>query len=96
VSAEELEARVLEEVLQKLKSPEVLLKIQELAQENEMNDVQLQSSLNNIGETWKYLYPQEQAKIMKLLINFVELRENGINIQMNMDGFNALLFGLGA
>jgi DNA invertase Pin-like site-specific DNA recombinase len=96
VPAEELEARVLEEVLQKLKSPEVLLKIHELANENETNDTQLQSSLNNIGETWKYLYPQEQAKIMKLLINFIELKEDGINIQMNMDGFNTLLFGLGA
>jgi hypothetical protein len=33
---------------------------------------------------------------MKLLINFIELREDGLNIQINMEGFNALLLGLGA
>lgn len=96
VPAEALEATVTEEVLLKLKSPEVMLKIQELAKENTIDETHLQSSLKNINETWKYLYPQEQSRIMKLLINFIELREDGLNIQMNMDGFNALLFGLGA
>jgi hypothetical protein len=96
VPAEGLEARVVEEVLLKLKSPEVMLKIHELAKENTLDETHLQSSLKNLAETWKYLYPQEQSRIMKLLVNFIELRENGLNIQMNMDGFNELLFGLGA
>jgi hypothetical protein len=95
VPAEGLEARVVEEILLKLKSPEVMLKIQELAEESGINESQLQSSLRNLSETWKYLYPQEQSRIMKLLINFIELQEDGMNIQMNMDGFNALLLGLG-
>ncbi|GHT94779.1 hypothetical protein FACS1894122_11740 [Alphaproteobacteria bacterium] len=80
----------------KLKSLEVMLKIQELAKENAVDEKQLRSSLENLGETWKYLYPQEQSRIMRLLINFIELRENGLNIQMNMNGFNTLLLGLGA
>ncbi|GHU19462.1 integrase [Alphaproteobacteria bacterium] len=96
VSAEGLEARVIDEVLLKLKSLEVMLKIQELAKENAVDEKQLRSSLENLGETWKYLYPQEQSRIMRLLINFIELRENGLNIQMNMNGFNTLLLGLGA
>jgi (p)ppGpp synthase/HD superfamily hydrolase len=93
VPAEGIEVRVVDEVLLKLKSPEVMLKIQELAEESGIS--QLQSSLRNLSETWKYLYPQEQSQIMKLLINFIELREDGLNIQMNLDGFNALLLGLG-
>jgi hypothetical protein len=96
VPAEGLEARVVEEILLKLKSPEVMLKIQELAEESGINESQLQSSLRNLSETWKYLYPPEQSRIMKLLINFIELREDGLNIQMNLDGFNALLLNLGA
>lgn len=96
VPAEELESRVVEEILVKLKSPEVMLKIQDLSKENAVDEAQLRLSLENISEIWKYLYPQEQSRIMKLLINFIELREDGLNIQMDMDGFNALLFALGA
>jgi hypothetical protein len=96
VPAETLERNVVDEILLKLKSPEVTLKVQELARENAVDEAQLQSSLKNLGETWKYLYPQEQLRVMRLLINFIEIKETGLNIQMNMDGFNELLFGLGA
>jgi DNA invertase Pin-like site-specific DNA recombinase len=96
VPAEGIEAKIIDEILLKLKSPEVMLKVHELAKENAVDETKLQSSLKNLTETWKYLYPQEQSRIMKLLVNFIELRENGLNIQMNMEGFNELLFGLGA
>jgi DNA invertase Pin-like site-specific DNA recombinase len=95
IPAEGIENKVMEEVLLKLKSPEVMLKIHELARENTVDEAQLQLSLRNLSETWKYLYPQEQSRIMKMLVNSIELHENGLNIQMNMDGFNSLLFGLG-
>ncbi|GHT94231.1 hypothetical protein FACS1894122_10650 [Alphaproteobacteria bacterium] len=95
VPAEGIEEKVVEEVLMKLKSPEIMLKIQELANENAVDEKQLRSSLEKLSETWTYLYPQEQMRIMNLLINFIELREDGLNIQMNMDGFNTLLLGLG-
>jgi hypothetical protein len=95
VPAEGIEAKVVDEILLKLKSPEVMLKIHELAKENAVNRVQLQSSLRNISETRTYLYPQEQTRIMQLPVNFIELKEDGLNIQMNLNGFNTLLFGLG-
>ncbi|GHT92024.1 integrase [Alphaproteobacteria bacterium] len=95
VPADSIESRVIEEVLQKLKSPEVMLKIQELAKENTVDEKQLQTSLQNLSETWTYLYPQEQMRIMKLLVDFIEIKEDSLNIQMNMDGFNTLLLGLG-
>ena len=95
IPAEGIEAKVVDEVLLKLKSPEVVLKVRELAKENAVEEEQLQSSLRNLSETWKYLYPQEQSRIMKLLINQIELREDGLNIQMNMNGFDNLLLSLG-
>jgi DNA invertase Pin-like site-specific DNA recombinase len=95
VPAEGIEAKVIDEILLKLKSPEVMLKTHELAKENAVNDTQLRSSLRNISETWRYLYPQEQIKIAQLLVDFIELKENGLNIQMNLNGFNTLLLGLG-
>jgi DNA invertase Pin-like site-specific DNA recombinase len=58
VPAEGVEAKVTEEVLLKLKSPEVMLKIHNLALENAVGEAQLQSSLRNLSETWAYLYPQ--------------------------------------
>jgi hypothetical protein len=96
IPAEGIESKVIDEILLKLKSPEIMLKIHELAKENAVNETQLQSSLRNISETWTYLYPQEQIKIAQLLVDFIELKEDGLNIQMNLDGFNTLLFGLGA
>ncbi|GHT99107.1 hypothetical protein FACS1894126_5120 [Alphaproteobacteria bacterium] len=61
VPAEGLEARVIDEVILKLKSPEVMLKIQELAKENAVDEKQLRSSLENLGETWKYLVVPEEC-----------------------------------
>jgi len=95
IPAEAIEAKVTDEVLLKLKSPEVVLKVRELAKENAVDEDQLQSSLRNLSETWKYLYPQEQSRIMKLLINQIELKKDGLNIQINMDGFDSLLLSLG-
>ncbi|MDR1390971.1 MAG: zinc ribbon domain-containing protein [Holosporales bacterium] len=61
VPAEDVEQKVIGEVLRILKSPEVVMKINNLAeQQNEIEKVELFGALKNLRESWGYLYPAEK------------------------------------
>ena len=49
------------------------------------------SALKNLTEVWNFLYPTEQHKIAKLLLDEVMLADAGIKIKMNLDGFDRVL-----
>ena len=49
------------------------------------------SALNNLTEIWSFLYPSEQQKVSKMLLDEVSLADNGINVKMNLEGFDRVL-----
>jgi hypothetical protein len=54
----------------------------------------LTSALNNLTEVWTYLYPIEQQKICKMLIDVVTISDSGLKIKMNFDGFDKIMMEL--
>jgi hypothetical protein len=52
------------------------------------------TALKNLNEAWNYLYQAEQRKIVRLLVNTVEIHENGLKLNLNLDGFDNLLMEL--
>ena len=70
--------RIIEADAGKTASPEIL-------KEN------IVSALNNLTEVWCFLYPSEQQKVSKMLLDEVTLADNGINVKMNLDGFDRVL-----
>lgn len=76
-----------------MKSPEILVHIDKLVEENkEVSHKDVVDALKNLNDVWGYLYQAEQRKIVKLLVNSVQIQNNGL--KMNLDGLNRLLIEL--
>ncbi len=88
-----------EEIIKILRSPEIVMNINKLAAKDTTisQDVlreNLTSALNNLTEVWTYLYPIEQQKICKMLIDVVTISDSGLKIKMNFDGFDKIMMEL--
>jgi DNA invertase Pin-like site-specific DNA recombinase len=95
IPAEPVEQSVIDEILRILRSPEVVMKLNKLADEkNDVNRNDIMVALKNLNEAWNYLYQAEQKKIVRLLVNTVEIQENGLKLNLNLDGFDNLLMEL--
>ena len=61
------------------------------AEDKKINKTQLLSALKNLNSVWHYLYQAEQKKIVDMLLNNVIVKEDGLKINLNLDGFDPLL-----
>ena len=90
--AEEIEQKVSEEIIKILRSPEIIMNLNKLVAENRtLNKENLLSALNNLTEVWTYLYPMEQQKICKMLVNEISISDSGLVLKMNFDGFDKVM-----
>ena len=93
--AESIERAVLDEIFKIMRSPEVVSSINKLAEKNkEVSRNDLMLALKNLNDVWNFLYQAEQRKIVKMLISSVELKDRGIKITLNLDGFDSLFVQL--
>jgi hypothetical protein len=92
VPAEEVEKRVTQEVLKKIRSSEIIMNIHELNKASKkLSQDDLKIMIDNIYEVWNALCPREQRKIVRLLIAKVDLHESHMDLEINLEGFNKLL-----
>ena len=95
IPAEIIEKRVVEEIVRILKSPEVVMGLNRLAERrNDVAKADLMTAIKNLNDVWGYLYQAEQRKIVKLLVNSVQIQNNGLKMNLNLDGLNHLLIEL--
>jgi hypothetical protein len=98
VSAAEIEAAVIEQVRELLCQPEIIVgtwmaaraKLPDLT-ENETRD-----ALLRLGPLWNELFPAEQARIIHLLVERVEIGPAGADIRLRLGGLASLVQDLGA
>ncbi|MBQ7673783.1 MAG: hypothetical protein IJT36_04575, partial [Alphaproteobacteria bacterium] len=89
------EEQVVNEIIRILKSPEILVHVDKLAEENkEISHEEVLDALKNLNDVWGYLYQAEQRKIVKLLVNSVQIQNHGLKLNLNLDGLNRLLIEL--
>ncbi|GHU20773.1 hypothetical protein FACS189472_12690 [Alphaproteobacteria bacterium] len=92
VPAEEIEKGVVQEVLKKIRTSEVVMNIHELNKSSKkLSPDDLKIMIDNISEVWNALCPNEQRKIVRLLIAEVDLYETHLDLEINLNGFNKLL-----
>jgi hypothetical protein len=79
-------------VLKKIRTSEIILNIQELNKANrKLSPDDLKAMVDNVSEVWNALCPNEQRKIVRMLIASVELYETHMDLEINLQGFNRLL-----
>lgn len=88
-----IEEQVVNEIIRILRSPEILIHVNKLAEENsEINREDVLVAVKNLHEAWAFLYPNEQRKILDILVGSIQIKDGGVKMKLNLEGLNRLLF----
>jgi site-specific DNA recombinase len=97
--AAEIEQAVLQQIHTTLQRPEVVIAVwrsaRQLAPERPdrtetLDEAQAVVAMRQMGQVWAQLFPAEQQRIARLLIERVQLHEEGLDIVWREDGWQSL------
>jgi site-specific DNA recombinase len=98
IAAGEVEGLVLGQVRRLLASPEVVARtITAVRQENgtaeaiELEEGDVIEALGALEPIWDELYPAEQARILRLLIERIDVAPDGISVTLHAAGIRSLI-----
>lgn len=89
--AAEIERAVLTQVHQVLQAPEMIIAVWQAGMASHeraaMDEPSIVVAMRQISAVWEHLFPAEQNRIMRLLIERVQLRDDGMDILWRDDGW---------
>jgi site-specific DNA recombinase len=98
IAASEVEGLVLGEVRRLLASPELVARtITAVRRENgstensELEETDVIEALGALEPVWDELYPAEQARILRLLIERIDIAPDGISVTLQAAGIRSLV-----
>ncbi len=97
VSAAEIEAAVVGQVRSLLRQPEIVVGTWAAARAElpGLTEGEVGDALGNLDPLWDQLFPAEQARIVRLLVERVEIGPAGADIQLRVAGLASLVASLG-
>ena len=98
IPAAEIESAVIEQVRVLLRSPEVIVRTWRVARRslNGLSEADVREALERLDPLWDELFPAEQARIVQLLVERVDIRTEGADIRLRTQGLTSLVEDLGA
>jgi DNA invertase Pin-like site-specific DNA recombinase len=92
VSAAEIEGAVVGHVRGMLQTPDIVVDTWRAAHEQipELTEADVREALEHFDPLWDELFPAEQARIVQLLVERVDVRVDGIDIRLRVDGLAGL------
>jgi site-specific DNA recombinase len=92
VPAAEIERIVIEQIRSLLLSPEVIVATWRAAHKAEegVSEHDVRSALVEFEPLWAELFPVEQARIIELLVERVDISPTGIDLRLRVDGLTSL------
>lgn len=96
VSAGEIEEIVLTQLQEILKSPEIVAEAWRQAKISDpyVTESDIHQSLGNITEVWEHLFPAEQERLIRNLVQEVILKPDGVEIAIHRHAVGQLTQGL--
>jgi len=97
VSAAAIEAAVVDQLRSLLKSPEVVMATWRgaNAQGVELPEAAVREALEHLDPLWEELFPAEQARIVQLLVQRIELTRDGLELRLRTQGLGHIVQELG-
>jgi hypothetical protein len=92
VPAAEIENAVVEQVRGLLRAPEIIVRTWRKARES-ISGIELaevQEALMRLDPVWNELFPAEQARIVHLLVERVDVSADGVDIRLRTEGLTNL------
>jgi hypothetical protein len=98
VSAAEIEAAVVEQVRALLRQPEVVVGtwLAARAEAPGLSEAETREALARLDSLWDELFPAEQARVVRALVERVTVGPAGAEIRLRVEGLASLVRDLGA
>jgi hypothetical protein len=98
VSAAEIETAVVRQVRILLRQPEIIVGTWLAARKDvpDLTEHEVREALMQLDPIWDQLFPAEQARIIQLLVERVEIGPGGADIRLRVSGLASLASDLGA
>ncbi|HWL69387.1 MAG TPA: recombinase family protein, partial [Geminicoccus sp.] len=95
--AGEIEAAVLDQVRALLRQPEVVIGTWQAARAEapDLTEAEVRETLERLDPLWDELFPAEQARIVRLLVERVEVSPTGADVRLRVAGLASLVRDLG-
>ena len=92
VPAGEIEATVIDQLRAVFRQPEIVSGTWKAArsQENGITEAEARKALQQLDPLWDELFPAEQARIVALAIERVDIALDSVNVRLRMDGLSGL------
>jgi hypothetical protein len=92
VPAGEIEAAVIDQLRAVFRQPEIVAGTWKAARAHgaDMTEDDARSALQQLDPLWDELFPAEQARIVALLVERVDIEEGGLNVRLRVDGLGGL------
>jgi len=93
VPAAQIENAVLAQIRELVKSPEIIVATWRAARKTlkDLTERQVRDELHRFDALWAELFPAEQARIVQLLVQRVDISERGADITLRVDGLAGLI-----
>ena len=92
--AADVEGAVLDQVQKLLAAPELVARTWAAARregEGDLTEREVTVLLADFATLWKDLFPAEQARIVQLLVERVDLREDALEVRIRAEGLASLV-----
>ncbi|HEY8613049.1 MAG TPA: recombinase family protein [Roseomonas sp.] len=98
ISAAEIEAAVVRQVRALLRQPEIVVGTWAAARTSnpDLTEGETRDALHQLEPLWDELFPAEQARIVRLLVERVTVSSTGADIRLRVEGMASLVRDLGA
>ena len=98
VPAAEIEAAVVCQLRAMLRAPEVVIATWKAArlEQEEVSEAEVRDALVTLDPLWTQLFPAEQARVVQLLIERVEVGTDGLKIRFRDKGLAAMVTEVGS
>lgn len=98
ISASEIETAVIDQLRDLLRSPEIIIGTWRLTRSEipDLTEAEVREALEKLDPLWDELFPAEQARIVQLLIERIEVTPGGLDVRLQVDGLANLVRDLGA
>ena len=98
VPAAEIEAAVIDQLRGIFRQPEIIVGTWRAAraEQDDVTEDEARDALIQLDPLWDELFPAEQARIVRLLVDRVEMVEAGLDIRLRLDGLASLARDLDA
>jgi site-specific DNA recombinase len=98
VPAGEIEAAVIDQLRGLLRAPEIVVRTWRAARQMRegISEAEVREALERLDPLWDELFPAEQARIVQLLVERVDVGLDGADIRLRTEGLTNLIADLPA